>query len=188
MVHIYEKEPITYETYKVVNSRENADYLYKLYRSYKDTNERVNIVNLIQKLGLSLHNKQNPENSGQFLEIAYKDNEVLAFCLHCQSCINGYEINLMVCSKPYRNRGIATNLLNNTLYNINQQGFDSCIIETSKKYDNYKFWLSKGATKIRTRFAGIFEDVEVLVLEISNIKERLGNLECFSDKRLLFKK
>lgn len=179
---------IKYETYKVRNSHENVNYLYKLYRSYKDANDRVNIGNLIQKLGLSLNSKENSGNNGKFLEIAHKDNEVLAFCLHYPSYNNGYEINLLVCSKPHRERGIATNLLNNALYNISEQGFDSCIIETSKEYDNYKFWLSKGATKIRTRRAGIFEDVEILVLEISNIKEHLNNLEYSTDKKLILRK
>ena len=185
---INQESEIKYETYKVRNNCENSDYLYKLYRSYKNTNDRVNINSLIQKLGLSLNSEKSFENNDRFLEIAYKDNEVLAFCKHHPSYSDGYEIELMVCSKPYRGKGIATNLLNRALYNINEQGFDSCIIETSKEYDNYKFWLSSGATKIRTRKAGIFEDVEVLVLEISNIKERLDNLDSSINKKLILKK
>ena len=95
---IIQEPQIKYETYKVRNNCENSDYLYKLYRSYKNTNDRVNINSLIQKLGLSLNSEKSFENNDRFLEIAYKDNEVLAFCKHHPSYSDGYEIELIPCS------------------------------------------------------------------------------------------
>ena len=83
----------------------------------------------------------------------------------------------MVCSPSYRNNGIATNLFNNALLHINERGLNSCILESSKEKDNYDFWISKGAIQIRTRWVeDFFHNIEISVLQISDIKQYLDNI------------
>ena len=64
-------------------------------------------------------------------------------------------------------------------------GINSCILETSKEYDNYNFWIDKGAFLIRTRRAGMFEEIKVSILQFSNIKEYLENANNQNSKKLV---
>ena len=168
---------IEYKTYIFKSDQEKMNYLFKVYHNYKKSNDRIDIKNLIEKLELSLYDKENVESNDILLEVAYKNNEVIAFCSHGKDYLYQYEISLMVCSPSYRKNGIATGLFNNALFNISQRGFNSCVIETSKEHDNYDFWISKGAIQIRTRWIeDFFKNIEISLLQLSNIKQYLDNL------------
>ena len=83
----------------------------------------------------------------------------------------------MVCSPSYRGKNIGTNLFDRTLMTISNLGFDKCILESSEKLDHYNFWTSKGAERIRTRYVeSFFSAIEIGVLQISNIKDRVCDL------------
>lgn len=172
-----QQNKIEYKTYTFKATQEKKNYLFKIYRNYKKSNDRIDIRNLIEKLDLSLYDKENVESNDIFLEVAYKNNEVIAFCSHGKDYFYQYEINLMVCSPSYRKNGIATSLFNNALFNISQRGFNSCVIETSREHDNYDFWISKGAIQIRTRWIeDFFQNIEISVLQLSNIKQYFDKL------------
>ena len=180
-----QQSEIEYKTYSYTEDKNTSNFIFSLYRKYKDTNNRISINELIEKLNLSSYSSDIKDKPNMLIEVAYQDNEVLAFCTHGNYYFNQNEIQLMVCSKQYRKKGIATRLLNNVFLNMDMMGINSCILETSKEYDNYNFWIDKGAFLIRTRRAGIFEEIKVSILQFSNIKEYLENANNQTDKKLV---
>ena len=165
---------IEYDTFTFENSSSKKDYLFNLYHSYKESNNRIDLNNLKEKLVLSNYNEENKDYNHRFIEVAHKGNEVIGFCLHSTDYIYPYVIRLMVCSPSYRGKNIGTNLFDRTLMTISNLGFDKCILESSEKLDHYNFWTSKGAERIRTRYVeNFFNVMEIGVLQISNIKDRV---------------
>lgn len=180
---------IEYDTFIFKNSSLKNDFLFNLYHSYKESNNRIDLNSLINKLELSNYNKENIDYNHRLIEIAHKGNEVIGFCLHSVDYNYQYEIRLMVCSPSYRGKNVGTELFNKTLMNIDNLGFDKCVLECSEKLDHYHFWISKGADRIRTRYIeSFFSAIEIGILQISNIKERVQNLINQQDQQKILNK
>lgn len=101
------------KTYSYTEDNNTSNFIFSLYRKYKDTNNRISINELIEKLNLSSYSSDIKDKLHMLIEVAYQDNEVLTFCTHGNYYFNQNEIQLMVCSKQYRKKGISTRLLNN---------------------------------------------------------------------------
>lgn len=169
---------IEYDTFIFENNNLKNNYLFNLYHHYKETNNIIDMSSLINTLNLSLYTGEDTDYNHRLIEIAYKDDKVIGFCLHSKDYDCLYRIYLMVCSPSYRENNIGTSLFNRTLMNISNFSFDSCVLESSEKLDNYNFWISKGAKRIKTRYVeNLFSVMEIGILQISNIKEYVNNLE-----------
>ena len=177
---VQEHSAIQYKTISFKMNHDIHDKIYNLYRSYKKTNIIADLEEFVN--GLNINNDEVPNST---LEISYKGNEIIGFCLHGYNIFNQYELELMVCSPLYRKNGIGTKLFNNALYNMNQNGIDKCTIESARKYDDIDFWFKKGAIQVSKRTVEeIFTSFEVSILEMRNIKEYLDKLEQPHERKL----
>ena len=178
---------IEYDTFIFENNSSKTDYLFYLYHSYKESNNRTDFNSINEKLELSIYNGESTDYNHRFIEVAHKGSEVIGFCIHSIDSIHPYLIHLMVCSPSYRGNNIGTELFNRTLINISNLGFDTCVLESSEKLDNYNFWISKGAERIKTRYIeNFFSVTKIGVLQISNVKERVHNIT--NQEKVLSKK
>jgi hypothetical protein len=93
---------IEYKTYMFQIDPEKNNYLYKIYHNYKKRNDKIDIRTLIEKLQLSLYDKEYNDSNTILLEVACKGDDVIAFCSHGEDYFYPYEIKLIVCSPSYR--------------------------------------------------------------------------------------